>query len=157
MAKFSKNLDESLVQKVENYAAMAGLDQVMEIKPIALLKTKKDIGVIVRGGELTGIFTGNPDIVAVALYEPAFLRVDEETQNLWIETLMAQISYDYDKDKIVINKPDINIPLCVYRKYGNIAAQKAELALMTIDQIAQEEEAAKQAEKESKKANKKNR
>ena len=41
MAKFSKNLDESLVQKVENYAAMAGLDQVMEIKPIALLKTKE--------------------------------------------------------------------------------------------------------------------
>ena len=68
---------------------------------------------------------------------------------------LAQISYDYDKDKIVINKPDINIPLCVYRKYGNIAAQKVELALMTIDQIAQEEEAAKQAEKESKKANKK--
>ena len=70
---------------------------------------------------------------------------------------MAQISYDYEKDKIVINKPDINIPLGVYRKYGNIAAQKAELALMTIDQIAQEEEAAKQVEKEAKKANKKNR
>lgn len=155
MAKFSKDLDEGLVKKVENFSSLMGFDHVMEIKPIALLKTKKEVGVIVRGGELTGIFTGRPDIVAVALYEPAFLRVDEETQNMWIESLMSQISFDYEKDKISINKPEINIPIGIYRKYGNVATQKAELALMTIEQIAQEEEEIKQAQKESKKNKKK--
>jgi hypothetical protein len=155
MSKYSKDLDQNLVAKIQNEAASRGLDHVMEIKPISLLKTNNEIGQILKAGELTTLFTGNPDIICVALYEEAFKRVDDETQNMWIETLMSQLSYDFEKDKIVITKPEINIPIGVYRKYGNTAAQKLEAALLVIDQIKEEEDAAKAAAKEAKKAAKK--
>ena len=91
-----------------------------------------------------------PSIVVVALYEDAFDRVDEQTQEIWIRSLLVQISYDLDKDKIVITKPELNVPLGLYHKFGNIALEKAELALLTLQQIADEEKERKEAKKKSK-------
>jgi hypothetical protein len=85
--------------------------------------------------------------VAIALYQKAFEEVDEETQNLWIESLLNQVSYDMEKDKIVITKPELNIGIGTYRKYGNIAVQKAELAVLTVQGIIEREKEEKLAAK----------
>ena len=97
------------------------------------------------------LFTGDESLVAVALYEEAFNRVDSETQDFWIRHLLSQISYDLEKDKIIITKPELQVPLGMYRQFGNIAVQKTELQLLTLAQIDEEEKERKAASKKGKK------
>jgi len=151
MGKYARDLDENLEKKVKQIAKEVGLiDCGISIEAIRLRKSKKNVGEIVQGNDLVKLFTGEENLVAIALYEEAFLLVDDQTQNIWIENLISQISYNEEKEKVVITKPELQVGIGMYHKYGNIAVQKAELALMTIQQI----EAAKKAVAKPKKGKK---
>lgn len=151
MGKFSRDLDQALESKVKSLAVEMGLKATgINIEPIRLKKSKKDVGLVLKSSDLVTLFTGDDSLVAVALYEEAFNRVDDQTQEIWIRSLLNQISYDMEKDKIVITKPELNVGLGMYRKFGNVAVQKAELALMTLQQIADEEKEMKEAKKKNK-------
>jgi len=155
MSKYARDLDESLVAKVKNLSTQFGLkEQGINVEAIRLKKTKNTIGEVVKGNDLVKLFAGE-DIVAVALYEDAFDLVDDQTQTIWIEGLLEQIVSEEDKEgnvKIKINKPELQLGVGVYHKYGKVAMDKAELALLTIDQIRDRE----REEKEAKKAKKQN-
>jgi hypothetical protein len=126
-------------------------DMGVNVDAIRLKKTKNSIGEVVQGNDLAKLYSGEENLVVIALYEEAFLCVDDQTQNLWIEGLLSQISYDDEKDKVIITKPEIQMSLGMYRKYGNIASQKYELALMTVQQIAEKTKQEKELLKKSKK------
>lgn len=148
MGKFTRDLDSRLESQVKNLANEMGLKAMgINVEAIRLKKSKKEVGVVLKANDLVTLFTGDDSLVAVALYEDAFNRVDEQTQEIWIRSLLNQISYDMDKDKIVITKPELQIGLGMYRKFGNVAVQKAELALLTLQQIADEEKESKASKK----------
>ena len=148
MGKYSKDLSSYLEEKVKNLANEMGLRATgINVTPVRLKKSKKEVGQVLKANDLVELFTGDNSTVAVAIYEDAFDRVDEQTREIWIRSLLSQISYDMDKDKIVITKPELNIPIGLYHKFGNIAVEKAELALLTLQQIADEEKEAKEARK----------
>lgn len=138
MGKFSRNLDEDLAKKVKSIAAEVGIGTYVNVEPIAL-KSKKEIGCVVKGNELVSLFTNDDSIVCVCLNENALQRVDEQTQEIWIRSLIDQIEYDIDKDRINIKKPELQIPISLYHKFGDIAVNKMELAILTLQQIADEE------------------
>ena len=153
MGKFSRDLDEALETKVKNLAREMHLTETgINVEAIRLKKSKKEVGVVLKANDLVTLFTGDESLVAVALYEEAFNRVDSETQDFWIRGLLDQITYDLEKDKIMINKPELQISLGMYRKFGNIAAQKAELQLLTLAQIDEEDKERKANSKKKKKA-----
>lgn len=152
MAKYSRELDEALEKKVKELASAAGLrEQGITIEPIAL-NSKKSYGEVIKANELVTLFTGDSDMVCVAINERLFLELDDQSQNVLIESLLSQIWYDSEKDKIVITKPELNVGLGMYHKYKEIAVQKLELAYYTLQQI----EDKRKSEKEAKKAAKKN-
>jgi hypothetical protein len=152
MAKYSRELDEALEKKVKELASAAGLrEQGITIEPIAL-NSKKSYGEVIKANELVTLFTGDSDMVCVAINERLFLELDDQSQTVLIESLLSQIWYDDEKDKIVITKPELNVGLGMYHKYKEIAVQKLELAYYTLQQL----EDKKKAEKEAKKAAKKN-
>ena len=152
MAKYSRELDEALEKKVKELASAAGLrEQGITIEPIAL-NSKKSYGEVIKANELVTLFTGDSDMVCVAINERLFLELDDQSQTVLIESLLSQIWYDEEKDKIVITKPELNVGLGMYHKYKEIAVQKLELAYYTLQQI----EDKKKADKEAKKAAKKN-
>ena len=112
MGKFSRDLDPELGAKVKNLAIEMGLKATgINVEPVRLKKSKKDIGLVLKSNDLIELFTGDNSTVAVALYEEAFDRVDDQTKEIWIRSLLNQISYDMDKDKIVITKTELNICL----------------------------------------------
>ena len=83
-----------------------------------------------------------------------FKLLDDQSQTVLIESLLAQIWYDDEKEKIVIIKPELNVGLGMYHKYKEIAVQKLELAYYTLQQIEdkkKEEKEAKKAERAEKK------
>ena len=152
MGKYARDLSEGLERKVKTMAQSIGLtDMGVNVDAIRLKKTKNSIGEVVQGNDLAKLYSGEENLVVIALYEEAFLCVDDQTQNLWIEGLLSQISYDDEKDKVIITKPEIQMSLGMYRKYGNIASQKYELALMTVQQIAEKTKQEKELLKKSKK------
>lgn len=148
MGKYSKDLDSSLVELVEQEVAKTNLQQIgVRVEPIKLNKSNGSVGEILKGNELVKLFINGDDLVAIALYEDAFFMVDEETRRIWVESLVSQISYDIDKDKLVITKPELMVPLGMYRKYGSKVVDKMEIALMTVTDLEEKR-------KEEKKKNK---
>lgn len=151
MAKYSRELDEALERKVKDLAGAAGLrEQGITIEPIAL-NSKKSYGEVIKANELVTLFTGDSDMVCVAINERLFLELDDQSQTVLIESLLSQIWYDSEKEKIMINKPELQVGLGMYHKYKEVAVQKLELAYYTLQQL----EERKKAEKEAKKAAKK--
>ena len=151
MAKYSRELDEALEKKVKDLAGAAGLrEQGITIEPIAL-NSKKSYGEVIKANELVTLFTGDSDMVCVAINERLFLELDDQSQTVLIESLLSQIWYDSEKEKIMINKPELQVGLGMYHKYKEVAVQKLELAYYTLQQL----EERKKAEKEAKKAAKK--
>lgn len=143
---------EKLVHEV---AQEMGLTQ-MGVEFQALnAKKAKEIVKVSKANEVTEILSDKENLVVVIAYEEAFDRVDEKTRWMWIRMALDCVSYDPEKDKISLSTPTITVPLGFYQKYGNVAVQNAELALLTIQQIQDEEKQRKEAEKALKKARKK--
>lgn len=154
MGKFTDLINEDLEKKVKNMSIEMGIKSMgINVEACGLKKSKKDIGLVLKGNDMVERLTNDSSLVLVALYEEAFNRVDEQTQDIWIRGLLSQISYDMEKDKIIINKPELNIGLGMYRKFGSIALEKAELALITIQQINDEENEMKALKKDKKQKN----
>lgn len=158
MGKYARDLDEALEQKVKAIANSLGFKEMgLTVEAVRLKKSKTCVGEIVKPNDLVKLLLADDYIVVVALYEDAFELVDDATQNLWIESLLTQVSYDSEKDKINITKPELQIALPLYHKYKEVAVQKTELAYYTLQQIEEkkrEEKERKKAEKKNKKENK---
>ena len=148
MGKYVRDLDIDLEKKVKDMAVSRGLKaQGVSVEAVRIKKCKT-YGEVLKGNDLVTLFTNDPRRLCVALYDDLFDNVDPETQDYWIESLVSQISYDSEKDKVVLTKPELSINREMYYKYSNVAVQKEELALHTIQQIADE----KKKEKEEAKA-----
>lgn len=148
MAKYSKDLSTELKEKVENAVAKTDLEQIgIRVEAIRLNKSKNTFGEVIKGNDLVKLFNNGDDVVAIALYEDVFERLDEETQTMLIEGLVAQVSYDFEKDKLVITKPEMNISLGMYRNFGVNYVNKVEAALMTIEQVNEEKKEQKKSKK----------
>jgi hypothetical protein len=81
--------------------------------------------------------------------------VEEKQRWMWIRQALDVISYDSEKDKVSLTAPMVSVPLGFYQTYGNVALQNAELALLTIQQISDEERERKEQEKMMKKQKRK--
>lgn len=150
MGKYARDLSEDLEAKVKQRAVELGLKSMGITVEAVRIKKSKTYGEVVKGNDLVTLFTNDPDLVCVALYEELFDKVDEQTQDYWIESLLSQVSYDNEKEKVVITKPNLNISMGMYNKYGNVAIQKEELSILTIEQIEEEKREKKKAKKKKK-------
>lgn len=153
--KYSKDLDEALVKKVKEAAQKADLQNQITVEAVRLKRAKNNIGEVVKGNDVAQLYAGDDNIVVIALYEEAFDLVDDETKDLWIEGLIAQVSYDWEKDKLSINKPEIQLSEGMYTKYGQKALDIARLAVQTLSQIKEQQEEEKAMKKALKIKNKK--
>ena len=151
MGKYSRELDENLEKKVKQMASQYSGLQGITIEPIKL-NSKKAYGEVIKSTELVSLFTGDSDMVCVALNERLFDVLDEQTQDVLIDSLLAMIYYDDEKGKVVINKPEIHVSLGMLDKYKQVAVQKAEVAYRTLESLNDKEK----QEKEAKKAEKAN-
>lgn len=142
---------EKLVQDV---ATEMGLTQ-MGVEFQALnTKKAKEVVKVQKASEVTEILSNKETLIVVIVYEEAFDRVEEKERWMWIRQALDVVSYDSEKDKVSLTTPMVSVPLGFYQTYGNVALQNAELALLTIQQINDEERERKEQEKMLKKQKK---
>jgi hypothetical protein len=158
MAKYSKDLDSKFVTRVRQISTEFPMLSEVKIEPIRLIKGNT-YGEVMKANELTQLFTGEENVVAVALYEELFDKLDENVQNILIRNLLEQINVEESKDgmsiKVKIEKPQLNLGLETYHLYGDIATQALEGVLLILDQMAEQEREMKELAKQEKARNKK--
>lgn len=157
MIKFIKmEDDDKIAVMIKRIADEFQLSRYIDIQPRYLTKApKNNVGALYKWNDVSATLTNNDSVVIVAVYGEAFDRVDEPTQEFWLRNLMSQITYDFDKDKIVLSKELLTVPVWMYQKYGIEAINKKELEIQVLNVLAEEAEERKKAEKEAKKASKK--
>jgi hypothetical protein len=93
----------------------ANLDNFVNILVLADNK-QKDIGKVVKANPILKYKTD--DDVVVIINESIFELLDDSLKLITAEMIMAGISYNSEKDKIEINKPDFTIHTGLLKKYG---------------------------------------
>lgn len=97
-----------------------------------------------------------PMTIVITVVEKIFERLNPKQQQMIAEDVISQVSYDYDKDKIVIESPAITMNVSTWQKYGDELANAYETSYHTAQMIEEEEKERKAAEKEAKKFNRNN-
>lgn len=155
MAKLMKASEEicNMVVEISNELGLAQMGIDFEVLNTA---KSKEVVKVAKANAFTEIITNRDDLIVIVVYETAFDRVDEKTKYMWLRMAMDTISFDPEKDKIILTAPTITVPVGFYEKYKNVAVDNALLAKYTIAQIEDEEKQRKAEAAAQKKAKKKN-
>jgi len=92
------------------------LERVVNIKLLTNNKLK-EIGKVSKSTDLVK-FLSSEDIV-IQINEEVFEKLDELQQIIVAEALIAHIEYNFDKDRLSINKPDVMGHSGVIAKFGD--------------------------------------
>ena len=158
MAKFFETSSD-IVEMAENEFSNCGLDTYgLTLKCISTSKAK-DIISVTKASATTEFVSKQDSMIIVTIYETAFDRLDEHGKKIFMEAAFSGISYDSEKDKIMVDKNQGNMLHRMRHKYNNGILDTLELNEIIIKQIEEEEreeKEAKKAEKEAKRNAKKN-
>ena len=152
MAKFFK-ADESIVKIVDEIANELGLAQYgIDFETLDVVNLKQVVKVV-RANEYAEYLSGREDLILVLVNGEAFDLLPDgpdesgiDNKYMWLRLAMDQISYDSEKEKIVIGAPCLDVPIGCYEKYGKASIDSALLAHYTLAQMA-EKKAQERAEK----------
>ena len=154
MAKFGK-VSEETQELVDRIGNETGVIRMMDIKAVSIPKSKKVIEVK-RCPPLGEYVAEKRDVVCIIVYEKAFERLSDEQQEILMKDAFNTINYDMEKDKIVIGCPQIVVSCDGRAKWGDKLVDAAEAAVLTIQQVAEEEKEEKERAKALKMSKRKN-
>lgn len=137
MAKFEEPF-EDVKAVFDRVITNADLDRVVTIR-VLCDDTQKTIGKVVRANEIVKHLAAI-DIIVV-INQRIFEQLTPEQQKMQAEELLAGISWDYDKDKLIISKGDINTFSGLLRNYGYDAYEVLQESIKTLYAAAKEEDA----------------
>lgn len=156
---------EDIIKIVKEISDELGLSAYnIDVQPICVKKLS-EVCKVVRANQLAEYVSARDNLIFVLCHEDAFNSTDhmghpladEKTKYMWIRNAMEVISYDSEKDKIILTCPMISVPLGFYEKFKEPTIDAARLGLYTMAQIAEmkkEEAERKKAEKKNKKKSK---
>lgn len=128
-----------------------GMAQVgLNLKIMSVPKAK-DIIKVGRASATAEFLAKKSDIITMTIFEEAFDRLPDEYKAKLLEGALSNISYDSEKDKIIVDNSRYGEFFRMRAKYANYG-DILEGGMAVIDQIAEEEKARKEEEKERKKA-----
>ena len=150
MAKFFE-ISEENKEIFDNIWDTTGMVHYVDLKLLGVSKAKEVVKVQKTNPQAE--YLGKcPDSIICTVYEEAFDRLDERGKKLLAEDALSLVSYDSEKDKIIVGAPQIVVSVGGRAKYGEELINVSEAAVLAIQQIADEEAERKAAEKEAKKA-----
>ena len=123
-----------------------GMPQMgMNLKVMSVTKSK-DVLKVGRANATTEFLTKNSDIITLYVYEDAFDRLSDEFKGKLMEGVLSNVSYDTEKDKLLVDNSRYGELIRMRRKYPSYV-DIIETATMVIEQIAEEEKQRKEEEK----------
>lgn len=154
MSKFFSTSDD-LLEKVNDKFRETGLESYGVNLKVMSIKKSKDAVKVSKVSETAQFILKKESMIQICLYEAVLERLDDEAVDMLIEMALSNVSYDSDKDKLVVDTNPYSQIFRMRKKYGEMVLNTLELASIIMLEIEEEEKERKQAEKEAKK-NKKN-
>jgi len=152
MAKFFE-ISEENQEIFDTIWSESGMFNYIDLKLLGVSKAKEVIKVQKTNPQAE--YLGKcPDSIVVTVYEQAFDRLDDRGKKLLAEDALSVVSFDSEKDKIIVGAPQVVVSVGGRAKYGDELINVSEAAVLAIQQIAEEEAEKKAAEKQAKKKNK---
>lgn len=147
MAKIFET-SEDIVELINDKFEDTGLAAIgINLKVLSVSK-QKEVLKIARTSATTAFLTHKD--LQLTVYEAAFDRLPLEVQERLVETVLSNVWFDSEKDKLIIEtNPFVQI-FQMRKKYPNIV-DDLETSFLVIKQIEDEEKERKQADKEAKK------
>lgn len=144
MAKFEDVYEDTLDffnQQINN----SGIPAFINIK-ILSNKNIKDFGSVTKTQDIVKFMT-DYDVV-IQINEPIFDQLEELQKTYIVKDLLARIVYDMEKDKLVVNQPDVSTFSGVLRQYDIDTYLGIKESIVTLlEQKKIEEDLAKQNNK----------
>jgi len=128
----------------------ADLQRYMNIVVFANNKAK-EIFTVNKANDLLKYRSG--DDVIIILNEKIFEQLTPEQQLIVVESAVAYISFDTEKDKVVITKPDFKAHRGILRKHSFEVIEILEESIKTLYQAEKESEDMSKAQTEKGKKN----
>lgn len=94
----------------------ADLQRVINIKLLGCNELKQ-IGKVVKANDLLKFMTDNDAIILIN--EVIFEKLEEDQKELVAQELIAYLSYDFEKGKLVITQPDVNTFSLLLKRVGS--------------------------------------
>lgn len=92
-----------------------------------------------KGSSTSEYYAKTSPLVIIYVNENLWFRVDDERmREILVRDAIDGVSYDTEKEKLVVEKPQINIALGTYRKYGEQLLKAAETVILAMQQIEEE-------------------
>ena len=120
----------------------ANLDNFVNFLVLADNK-QKEIGKVMKSNPILKYKTG--DDIVVLINEVIFEMLDAPLKKITAEMILAGVSYNSEKDKIEISKPDFTIHSGLLRKYGGEVCINLNEVIKAAFAQKQEEEAEAEA------------
>lgn len=149
MSKIFESSDEVVAIAREMFKETGLLNYGLTLKIMSVPKAKEVLKVT-KASPATEFLTNNEGIIQLFVFEKAFERLDENSQKMLLDMAFSNVWYDTDKDKLNIDTTPNAAIIRMRQKYGNDILDKVELALVTMQQIEEEEKEAKEAAREAK-------
>lgn len=149
MSKIFESSDEVVAIAREMFKETGLLNYGLTLKIMSVPKAK-EILKVTKASPATEFLTNNEGIIQLFVFEKAFERLDENSQKMLLDMTFSNVWYDTDKDKLNIDTTPNAAIIRMRQKYGNDILDKVELALVTMQQIEEEEKEAKEAAREAK-------
>jgi hypothetical protein len=121
----------------------AGLMHTVSLRVLSTKKSKNVLKVSRANAILNGV---TQDDVVLVIYEEAFDRLSDEFKEKLMEGVFSNVSYDADKDKVIVENDIAKEIFRMRRKYENYV-DILETAYVAIEQIEEEEKQRKEEEK----------
>lgn len=109
----------------------------LDVRILGLTKSK-DVAKVAKATDVIEWFAEGDNMILLYLYEPAFDKVDDVNKELWAEMALARVSYNLDKDKVELTS-ELDALFGMHSKYGDLALRTAQLQVLTIQQLIDEE------------------
>ena len=135
----SKDLLELANDKFED----AGLIHTVSLRVLSTKKAKNVLKVSRANAILNGV---TKDDVVLVIYEEAFDRLSDEFKNKLMEGVFSNVSYDSEKDKVIVENDIAKEIFRMRRKYDNYV-DILESSYVAMEQIEEEEKQRKEEEK----------
>lgn len=136
MAKFFEVSDENK-ELIEAIFSETGLDNYINLKIVGTPKAKELIK-ISKANPLTEYVGKIPDAIVCTLFEEAFDKLDEKNKKLIMEDAFNNVTYDNEKDKILVGVPQIVITVGGRHKYGEELINAAEIGVTMIQEVEED-------------------
>ena len=130
--------DESIVNLARDRFEDTGLAHYgVDLKVMSLTKANQLVKVS-KASATTEFLAKTSDCIQMFIYEEAFDRLDEKSKNLILEGALSVVSYDSERERIVIDNTPFAEIFNMRRKYGDLYTDLLESTFEMIKSIEEQ-------------------